>query len=65
MTPDEPGEAFPEQPFLTHLIELRSRLLRCLWAVGIFAGAADRFRQPAVFPSWQRPCWPSSRLATA
>ena len=35
MTPDEPGEAFPEQPFLTHLIELRSRLMRCLWAVGI------------------------------
>jgi sec-independent protein translocase protein TatC len=35
MNPDEPGEAFPEQPFLTHLIELRSRLLRCLWAVGI------------------------------
>jgi sec-independent protein translocase protein TatC len=35
MTPDEPQEAFPEQPFLTHLIELRSRLLHCLWAVGI------------------------------
>ena len=36
MTPDDPaGEPFPEQPFLTHLIELRARLLRCLWAVGI------------------------------
>ena len=35
MTPDEPGETFPEQPFLTHLIELRSRLMRCLLVVGI------------------------------
>jgi sec-independent protein translocase protein TatC len=34
MTPDESDE-FAEQPFLSHLIELRARLLRCLWAIGI------------------------------
>ena len=34
MIPDDSDE-FAEQPFLSHLIELRARLLRCLWAIGI------------------------------
>ena len=34
MNPDDP-QGLTDQPLLSHLIELRSRLLRCLWVVGI------------------------------
>ena len=46
--PDEDELAGTEQPFVTHLVELRDRLIRALLAVGIAFGALALWPGPAA-----------------
>ena len=65
MTQNNNQNSEQEQPFISHLIELRDRLLRAILVVlvifaGLFAFSNDIYTllaQPLLLPKWHRRSW--------